>query len=139
MVNFGAKDRAIVEHFRSVGEEVGSPFDFSKWDDERETFVSVDDPDERREIFIDCSPVSHVSGDDPPILLFHGDRDELVPIQQSEVFLERMNEAGAECKLIVVSGKGHGWGPQKKELAQMAGWFDKHLLEGTGDKESETP
>ena len=129
MVNFGAKDRTIVEHFRNIGEGGGSPFDFQKWDDERQVFVRIDEPEERRAIFTDCSPVSHVSDDDPPTLLFHGDRDELVPIQQSKVFLERMKKVGAECKLVVAPGKGHGWGkPLKNELAQLTGWFDQHLL-----------
>ncbi len=86
-------------------------------------------PSRVRPIFAECSPVSHVSKDDPPTLLFHGDRDELVPIQQSEVFFERMKEAGAECKLVVVDGKGHGWGKLlENELAQLTLWFDKNLL-----------
>ena len=129
MLNFGAKGRTIDELFRSIGEGGGAPFDFQKWDDERQTFIRIDEPAERRKIFADCSPVSHVSGDDPPTLLFHGDRDELIPIQQSEVFLERMKKAGAECKLVVVAGKGHGWDkPMKNEIAQLTGWFDQHLL-----------
>jgi predicted peptidase len=64
-----------------------------------------------------------------PIWIFHGDQDELVPIQQSEVFLERMKKVGAECKLVVAAGKEHGWDkPLKNELAQLTGWFDRHLL-----------
>jgi acetyl esterase/lipase len=129
MLNFGENNKTIVEHFNSVGEGGGSPFDFKKWDDERHAFVRVENPEERRAIFMDCSPVTHISEDDPPILLFHGDNDGVVPIQQSEVFLEGMNKAGAECKLVVAEGKGHGWSrPQKNELAQLTGWFDKHLL-----------
>ncbi|MHC4690223.1 MAG: prolyl oligopeptidase family serine peptidase [Planctomycetota bacterium] len=129
MVNFGEKNKTIVEHFHSVGEGGGAPFDFKKWDDERRAFIRIEDSEERRAIFVDCSPVSYVSDDDPPTLLFHGDQDELVPIQQSQVFLERMKKAGAECKLVVADGKGHGWGkPLKNELAQLTGFFDKHLL-----------
>ena len=30
------------------------------------------------------SPITHVTADDPPTLIIHGDKDFLVPIQQAE-------------------------------------------------------
>lgn len=129
LTNFGKKDALIVEHFLSVGYKANAPFEFQTWDDDREVFVRVESPKERRAIFAKCSPVSHVSADDPATLLIHGDRDELVPMQQSQLFVERMEKAGAHCKLIVAAGKGHGWGrPFDNELEQLVGWFDKHLV-----------
>lgn len=92
--------------------------------------MRVEDPQERRKIFAECSPISHVDGDDPPTLLFHGDKDRVVPIQQSEEFLKRMTDAGAICKLVVMPDKGHGWGePVRDEREQMLDWFDRHLLD----------
>jgi len=131
MANFGVKGRTIAEHFAGLGDEEAGPFDFHTWDDDRGAFMRVEDPEERRKIFAECSPISHVGGDDPPTLLFHGDKDKVVPIQQSEEFLKRMTDAGAICKLVVVPGKGHGWGePVRDERAQMLDWFDRHLLDG---------
>ncbi len=34
--------------------------------------------------YFQASPPSHVSPDDPPFLLMHGDKDESVPFAQSE-------------------------------------------------------
>ncbi|MHC5162576.1 MAG: SGNH/GDSL hydrolase family protein, partial [Planctomycetota bacterium] len=130
MVNFGVKGRTIAEHFAGLGDEEGGPFDFHTWDDDRGAFMRVEDPQERRKIFAECSPISHVDGDDPPTLLFHGDKDRVVPIQQSEEFLKRMTDAGAICKLVVMPDKGHGWGePVRDEREQMLDWFDRHLLD----------
>ena len=36
--------------------------------------------------YFQASPISHVSPDDPPFLLMHGDKDESVPFAQSEEF-----------------------------------------------------
>ncbi|MHC4952187.1 MAG: alpha/beta hydrolase family protein, partial [Planctomycetota bacterium] len=129
MANFGVKDRTIAEHFAGLGNEERGPFDFHTWDDDQGAFIRVEDPEERRKIFAECSPISHVGGDDPPTLLFHGDKDKVVPIQQSEEFLKHMTDAGAICKLVVMPGKGHGWGePVRDERAQMLDWFERHLL-----------
>jgi acetyl esterase/lipase len=129
MVNFGKEDTTIVEHFSSVGEGGLGPFNFTKWDDEMGAFLRVSDREERLAIFAACSPIAHVTDDDPPVLLIHGDKDRIVPIQQSESFLARMQSAGATCELMVVPGKGHGWGrPLDGELDRLKGWFDTHLL-----------
>ena len=45
----------------------------------------------------------------PPTLIIHGDADEVVPLQQSESFIQRAQAAGApQLKLIVRHRKGHG-------------------------------
>ena len=48
-----------------------------------------------REIARKISPVSHVSADDAPTLLIHGDADTLVPIQQSQTLVEKLQGPGS--------------------------------------------
>lgn len=43
----------------------------------------------------------------PPILLAHGDRDELVPFAQSEAMYHALLDAGCRAQLIRVIGAGH--------------------------------
>ena len=69
----------------------------------------------------------HVTPDDPPTLIIHGDADKLVPIQQSELMVEKLKKAGVEAKLVVKKGAGHGWAGMDKDMAQFADWFDAHL------------
>lgn len=63
-------------------------------------------PDAR--LYAEASPVSHVSPDDPPFLLVHGDEDRVVPYQQSEIMEAALRNAGVPVKLIRVTGGGHG-------------------------------
>lgn len=80
-----------------------------------------------------ASPVTHVTADDPPLLLIHGDQDDIVPYALSERFRERLVEAGVQTDLIKVSGARHGPGfpgaEQTPQVGRWAGeWFDTHLL-----------
>ncbi len=105
-----------------------SPTDFHYWDEESQHFERIVDPEERKAILRRCSPITHANADSPPILLVHGDEDEVVAIQQSELFAARLQEVGVEHRLIVAKGKGHGWEPSADELDDIIGWFDQYLL-----------
>ena len=61
-------------------------------------------------------PGHHVSPDDPPTLIIHGDKDFLVPIQQAEMIVDKLKAAGVETKLVVKKGGGHGWPEWHKDM-----------------------
>jgi len=73
------------------------------------------------------SPARLVTSECPPLLLVHGDADPLVPLQQSELMLKALKEAGVETKLIVKKGGGHPWPTIHEEVQVAADWLDKHL------------
>ncbi len=104
-----------------------APFDFHELDPESRAFVPITDDERIHEIGARISPVTHVSADDPPTLIYHGDADQLVPIQQAELFVEAMKKAGVEAKLVVKPGAGHGWPEIVQDLNEFADWFDAHL------------
>lgn len=54
------------------------------------------------ELKADVSPVTFVSPDDPPVLMVHGDADDVVPIQHSQVLLDKLKEAGVTAELVVI-------------------------------------
>lgn len=56
---------------------------------------------------VQASPITHVTPDDPPFLLIHGDRDELVPVEQSQLMYERLLEVGVPAQLVIVQNAGH--------------------------------
>ncbi len=115
---------------RALGEGVlqgfKAPFDFKEQDPKDKVFRPVD-AEKRDEIGRQISPITHASADDPPTLIFHGDADNLVPIQQAEMIVEKLKEAGVEAKLVVKPGAGHGWKDVVKDNAVLADWFDQHL------------
>ena len=79
----------------------------------------------------EISPIYHVTSKLPPTLIIHGDADPVVPLQQSQTFVQQARTAGAaNVKLIVRPGKGHGWGDfwkSTEDITAFADWFDQHL------------
>jgi alpha-L-fucosidase 2 len=55
------------------------------------------------------SPQTWVTKDAPPFLMIHGTADNIVPVEQSESMCKALQDAGAQCELIVVRGAGHGF------------------------------
>lgn len=57
----------------------------------------------------EASPVSHVHAGAPPALLMHGDRDDLVPPEQSVTFARALRDAGGTATVVLVPGASHFW------------------------------
>ena len=89
--------------------------------------MPITDAARLREITRQISPITHVSPDDPPTLIIHGDADVLVPLQQSESFVEKLKSAGVPAKLVVKKRAGHGWLGIDKDIELLADWFDHYL------------
>ena len=111
-----------------------APFDFHRFDPRKKKFVPIDDEPRIGEIAGTISPINHVSADDPPTLIIHGDADTLVPIQQAEIIVEKLKAAGVETRLVTKPGAAHGWPGIEKDLATLADWFDAHLKKPTEAK-----
>jgi acetyl esterase/lipase len=58
---------------------------------------------------MEASPISHVTPDDAPFLLIHGDHDDLVPYQQSQLMYDRLVQAGVPAQLVIVKNGGHSF------------------------------
>ncbi len=83
--------------------------------------------------FRNASPVQHVSPDDPPVLLIHGDADAIVPVDHSENLAAKLEQSRVPVKVLIVPGGGHGaLFPGKSAgapdyVAATVEWFDRHL------------
>jgi acetyl esterase/lipase len=54
-----------------------------------------------------ASPACYVSSDDPPMLLFHGEEDSLVPILSPQAMVAQLTAAGVKSRLYTVPKAGH--------------------------------
>ncbi|KTT97472.1 hypothetical protein NS355_11585 [Sphingomonas yabuuchiae] len=77
-----------------------------------------------------ASPIGHLSGQKPPLLLMHGSADDLVSPVQSEQMAAALRERDADVDHVVVDGAGHGDGPwfQPALIEYVVAWFGKTLI-----------
>lgn len=102
-------------------------FDFRSWDSTRMYYKSITDKDQLFQRLKSTSPVTHVSPDDAPVFIYHGDADRVVPISQSHDLLSKLTEAKVPNDFKVKPGADHGWTGMWSELTLFADWFDKYL------------
>jgi acetyl esterase/lipase len=92
--------------------------------------TSNDDP-----LVANASPVTHVSSDDPPFLILHGEQDRLVPPAQSRELYDRLTAAGVKASLVMVANAGHSFvpvggaiSPTRQQISRMvADFFDNTM------------
>ncbi len=84
---------------------------------------------EKKELYQRASPVTYIHKGAPPFLVFHGDKDTVVPLDQSKQLVEKLQASGVAATLHVVEGEGHGWKGDKLlgSLKQMVDFLDEKL------------
>ena len=80
----------------------------------------------------EMSPIFYVSSNLPPSLIYHGDADTLVPLDQSERFQAEARKQGRIVELVVHHGGKHGWLSMVWDLRRFADWFDHYLRQQAG-------
>jgi acetyl esterase/lipase len=86
----------------------------------------------RRTVVEQANPITHVNAGDPPFLIFHGDRDPLVPHHQSVLLQQALSAAGVEVTLRTLAGAGHGTGEFRSDdvAHELIAFFDRHVKGG---------
>ena len=123
--------RAVVNYF--------GPTDFSKW-----LIPAATEPQIRKsygkssdEVIADfvgtanrsapemraVSPIAYIDPKDPPVITFHGTRDNQVDFEQATILHSSLKKAGVSEELVVIQGGGHGWQGERLEFS------NKKLLE----------
>jgi acetyl esterase/lipase len=125
-LNFGGPGKEFI-HATDHRPPFRASFDYRELDKNKMIWERVTDEGKLRNITKEISPIYHISSDDAPTLIIHGDKDPLVPLQQSETFIEKLKAAGVEAKLVVKKGGIHGWPDMLKDVDQFVEWFDQHL------------
>lgn len=104
------------------------PVDLRQMTGPSERFPALDFPNEEA---AGISPLLHVDPQDPPVLLIHGDADELVNISHSVNMFAELQKHSVAADFITIPGAAHGF---RGEEAVQAGaarleWFNRYLLD----------
>jgi acetyl esterase/lipase len=82
---------------------------------------------------LQASPVNHVTSDDPPFLLIHGDRDDVVPVEQSQLMYDRLVQANVPAQLVIVQNANHSFvapgGSTTPSMAEVGQMIQDFLLQ----------
>ncbi|WP_439627924.1 alpha/beta hydrolase fold domain-containing protein [Gemmata sp.] len=103
-------------------------FPLREFDAKAGKFTTVT-PERRREIGRDCSPLHCATRDAAPVRILHGDKDKLVPLDQSERLIEKLKTFDVVCELGVKKGMEHSARQALPYLPEIREWFDTYLLE----------
>ena len=68
--------------------------------------------------YLSLSATNYIDANDPPIIIFHGEQDNVVPCCQGKKFYELLMAAGVRCEATFVPGGGHGMGMYSEENLQ---------------------
>jgi acetyl esterase/lipase len=84
------------------------------------------------ELLRSASPLTYLDKHDPPVIIFYGDQDKVVPPKQNEVVHQQYQAAGLQSSLHMIKGAGHG-GPQfsdEKRYELVKEFVDRHIKHG---------
>ncbi|MFT4046739.1 MAG: prolyl oligopeptidase family serine peptidase [Solimonas sp.] len=89
--------------------------------------------DEKPEQFRAASPATYVSADDPPVFLYHGGADRLVPLAQATGYRARLDAAHVPNELLILRGRGHitAFLTDGSAVDAALDFLDRHLRDGT--------
>lgn len=96
-------------------------------DQVRMDFTGAESPDDP--ILKKISVLPYVDRDDPPVMMFYGDSDPFVSIDNGYKMQHALEKVNVPSELFIVKGGGHGWtGPSQEETTQkMLAFFEEKL------------
>ena len=78
-----------------------------------------------------ANPITYISKADPPCFIVHGDKDFVVPLNQSELLHAALKKAGIPSTLYIPKGGNHGFSkgetPKKKIVEKVMDFFDSQF------------
>jgi dipeptidyl aminopeptidase/acylaminoacyl peptidase len=87
-------------------------------------------PWEARKMFDEQSPLTYLTKVKTPVLIFHGEKDERVPLGQSQETYRTLKRLGVNTRLVIYPDQGHGLTVPSYQLDKMErefSWIEKHL------------
>lgn len=64
---------------------------------------------ERRDLYVERSPIHHVDGFDRPLIVLQGLEDEVVPPNQAEMIVDALRSKGVPVAYVAFEGEQHGF------------------------------
>lgn len=108
----------------------GAPTDLSFWPEGRLTGLLLGGPVKGNEkIYREASPVHDVTKSSPPVFIYHGTKDDLVPLEHPEAFIAALQKNGVEHEVYWIEGRSHIMAHlfSARAVPDAIVFLDKHL------------
>ncbi|MCU0465693.1 MAG: alpha/beta hydrolase [Anaerolineae bacterium] len=93
--------------------------------------------EELRALWGEASPLVWLDGTEPPTLVIHGLDDDIVPLSESELYVERLSEQGVTVETVYIPDAKHGFierldtAPSRIAREAVVAFLDR-ILTGSG-------
>jgi dipeptidyl aminopeptidase/acylaminoacyl peptidase len=88
-------------------------------------------PWDARKLYDEQSPLNHLTNAKTPTLIFHGEKDERVPLGQSQETYRTLKRLDVTTQLVVYPDQGHGILVPSYQIDKMKrefAWVEKHVM-----------
>lgn len=108
----------------------GAPADLRFWPDGKLTGLLLGGPLKGNEgIYREASPVTHVTKHSPPVFIYHGTADNLVPVKHPKAFIHALEEKGVKHEVYWIEGRSHIFAHlfPANAIQKAIGFLDRNL------------
>ncbi len=86
----------------------GAPANLAFWPHGELTGLLMGGPVKGNEArYREASPVMHVTRNSPPVFIYHGTGDDVVPVEHPQAFISVLKERGVKHEVYWVEGRSH--------------------------------
>jgi dipeptidyl aminopeptidase/acylaminoacyl peptidase len=85
--------------------------------------------DKRADAYTKASPITYAGKDTAPTLLLQGTADQVVPLEQAQLFQKKLKGLGVDVGLVTLEDAPHSFSGEPEALADAAAlaFLDRHL------------
>jgi len=112
----------------------GAPVDFSFWPSGKLTGLLLGGPLKGNEkIYREASPITFVRPTSPPVFIYHGSEDTLVPTTHPKAFIKSLEKNAVEHEVYWINGRSHIMSHlfSADAIPEAIRFLDKHLKESS--------
>lgn len=108
----------------------GAPTDLSLWPDGKLTGLLLGGPLKGNEkLYHSASPVTHIRPSSPPVFIYHGTADDLVPLEHPKTLIKALEENDTPHEIYWINGRSHIMAHlfSADAVPEAIAFLDKHL------------
>lgn len=120
------EDSTVATVFKNA--KLDASFDLKELNPANDKYELVTGINIKKMVMKKMSPMYYVDKTTAPTLIYHGDKDPIVPIEQSSLYIQKLESFNVSSKLLIKKGAEHGWdNGMVDDRKALADWFDIYL------------